>query len=182
MHKHLVGFALGSCLSAAAPAAATVFSFTVNGFNVSAHGVVSCTFYDPSECDGNTATGWIKDKIAYGDTSYHLITGLTLDFGTTDIVSPFRALDFAFPVDGDDDGNPDRGYRLVAENQFDISTGLFDIPGFTLYRDSPFLPQAVVVNIAPTPAPEAATWAMMVMGFGLAGCGLRRSRIHLAFA
>lgn len=37
-------------------------------------------------------------------------------------------------------------------------------------------------KISPTPAPEPATWAMMLGGFGLLGAAVRRRKLNIAFA
>ena len=66
-------------------------------------------------------------------------------------------------------------------------TAVGDYAGtYTLYggADSssydPIGTQSFVVHV--TPAPEPSTWALMILGFGMAGCTLRRRRVTLAIA
>jgi hypothetical protein len=173
MKKILVALAASSCLVAAAPAMAQTKSFTldINAFDFSLHGTGECSVIG-SFCYGNTLDGSAKD-LAYGNTTDLPIAGLTFDFGTGNIVFPGDQMDLAIWVDNGADG---QFYHLIHTLQYDNYTGQNDIPGWNLLDPDHVVRAASVTLKDTSPAPETATWAMMVIGFGLAGAAMRRRR------
>ena len=162
--------AAGCFVAAPAFAQSKTYTYNLNGAGVTAHGTISCTDYG-TECDGNSMDGWMTDS-SWGDTAAHAIEGITLDYGTTDIVSPLNQTNFSFIVDNGAGGL--RGYNLSAALLTNPFTGNQSW-GFELFRDGPnFANEDVVFVMSSGAVPETATWMMLVAGFGLLGAALRR--------
>lgn len=184
MRKHLLtAFGAAACL-AAAPASATIFDFSIyQGFQ-SITGSFNCTANGDGSC---TIDAILPGGTASYDASHgpYAITGLSnwsKNFAVTDFqLLPGGKLTrggFSFYVD---DGTMFGRNFNVSENDhyvfFDGSIGsVFEL---TDDVNNPFgnAGNTAVFSLSERAAvPETATWAMMVMGFGLAGAAMRRRR------
>ena len=100
---------------------------------------------------------------------------------------PFKQAQFVYRLDdapGGGDLHVD-GYTFeIGEFGYDLYTGpgfkgVFDPSTLEAYRDGFRLasPYGQSEHFAVLPVPEAASWAMMIAGFGLAGAAIRRRRV-----
>jgi len=171
--------AASSCLVMAAPAISQTrhFQVDIGAFDFTMSGIATCDM-SGSVCYGTSFDGTGKD-VAYGNTTDLPIAGFTFDFGTQDILWPGDQMDVSIWLDNHADG---QFYHLVSALQFDFLTGQNDIPGYNLSDLDHVVRSATVSLVSTDPVPEAATWSMMVLGFGCAGAAMRRHRTSLRFS
>ena len=77
------------------------------------------------------------------------------------------------------------GYGEYASLGSEVVLRLSQSFGYSVAGGPTFGPQrlgAVIIGGAQAPVPEPATWAMLIMGFGLVGGAMRRRRPSVAFA
>ena len=176
----------GSKFSLSSASAVNAIQFVTGSYGWGWYGPtdVQVSIYRDVPSDwGGGAVGeqlYSHDFTSYTDTDVsgdHMLgfdtSGLNLDAGTylifftnTSILGPAvyggGSMLYLWP---DDDSAPFTGYDYSPDNGYS--------EGFALFGT-----RAVAV---PSPTPEPTSWAMMVVGFGLAGYGLRRRRAALRF-
>ena len=184
MKKGILLAVAGALLASTAPAMAAVFNWTYEGDllirgsgTVSASGTFTTT--DTTSTVGGrqayTVTGITGTRNGVGITG--LATTFPTIFGGADNFlfstgAPFSDLGVSFSLANGRFGNFFDDGGVVGEY------GAANIAG-----DSGLTNAQGVFSFSPaTGVPEPATWAMMIAGFGLAGCGLRRREAKLANA
>lgn len=181
-HAYCIGSIAAACLAATSAQAYTTLNLDIvsNGNLIQMDATAQCTTFGPV-CFGGSILGEIKDY-NLGDTSYLPIYNLTLDFGTTDIMLPDDQFNISFCAT---DGSPDgRCYHAYATMHYDQDDGQYDIPGWDITTPdfANGTPRAVRVIASVASVPEPASWAFMIVGFGLAGIALRQRRASVAYA
>lgn len=158
---------------------ATAFSLSVDGVELIKTGDLSSDAYvsvsrfdaDGTAYDADILTMDIRRSMIPGaaepvNLQFHLrFAGLFGTFGS----------DLALPTD--------TGFLAAARPGDPPSTSIFAYNGtgehfdsFSLFRPEAPATFAITEVSAPTPAPEPAAWALMILGFGFAGGALRAAR------
>ena len=132
-----------------------VFSTLSRSFNLKAGGTIS-----------GYAGFQANDYIPYNDSAYVKVNDTNLLYWDVAGVGDYGASGWTF-------------FNFVAPTD-----GIYTLElGVANHVDNGLDSQAVIDGVQATGmVPEAATWGMMVLGFGLAGGAMRRHRVRLAFA
>ena len=169
MKKLLIGM-FGLLLSLiAAPAAAATFNFVITETTGG-----TSSFFASFQLAGSPVFD-NGSQIAFSDVEVTFATGTV----TVDFVSFFDSPDGGILISNGDSS------LLSAESRFDQQTftrgpdGKFSsftqFSSFSLLGDGDFAGRTFTLSITQA-VPEPDTWAMMILGFGLAGYALRRRR------
>jgi hypothetical protein len=186
--KKLMLAALALSATLAAPAsAATIFGSTIGG----------PTFNRPLAGTPPTGLSAVGTAVAYQVTAFTVsatgsYTFLMTSFSTNldsflglhaNAFNPLSSLTNAIVYDDDSGPGSDSTFTtnlLAGTSYFAIATGFnnTDSGEYKLDIDGP---GTVTVGGVPGAVPEPGTWAMIIAGFGIVGCALRRRKV-LAFA
>lgn len=162
-------------LAAAAMAALTATQASATAFFIDYSGVSAANGAFTVHLTGDQ-TGGVATSIS-GDRNGVAVTGLSSYASATQhVTGAFPFTDFgglSFTAGG-------INYNFYADvgGNFEINDVLD--PGGYASTDAPISPLAVVASV-----PEPATWAMMLLGFGMLGFGVRSSRkptVRVAYA
>jgi hypothetical protein len=141
------------------------FAYVDAGLGMDAFSTLSQTF---SLQAGQTLTGFAgfkaNDYLPFDDSAYLAVNGSHL-------------LDWNVGSVGDYGSRGWTSFSFTAATAGDYTLEL----GVANHGDNSFPSTAVLDNVSLSPVPEAATWGMMVLGFGLAGVTLRTRRRAVSF-
>jgi hypothetical protein len=141
------------------------FAYVDAGLGMDVFSTLSQTF---SLQAGQTLSGFAgfkaNDYLPFNDSGYLAINGSHL-------------LDWSVGSVGDYGSSGWTGFSFTAETAGDYTLEL----GVANHGDNSVPSTAVLDNVSLSPVPEAATWGMMVLGFGLAGVALRTRRRAVSF-
>jgi hypothetical protein len=162
----------------------TVLGF---GFNLAGTGYV----FDPDNAGppGNGTNGTPFTPQGGSDVTTGLINPVNVVDGSTFFSMAFNGFNvgetfsWLLDVDPADPNAPSPtvlGNNLIGASIYvDFSNGLRGTGFLQAVAGNDDASQLVITTFTPTPGvPEPATWAMMILGFGLAG-GMLRNRVHL---
>lgn len=171
--KLLVGAVLASSLFAANAQAATLV--VDGGWSKFFFGVTGSSIYDSSSSDlsydfvlSGSALLKVTDAFAIGDVFEIFDNGVSI-FSTG-----------AFDVGGVITTDPDIAFGGGAYSYGSLLLGAGSHKITGLATASPFGSGGAFIELKGSAVPEPATWAMMIIGFGLAGVSLRRRAVAIA--
>lgn len=161
--KHFIPFIAAAAAVFTAPADATLLDYTLIG-----NGSLSWQIDSDRTPDASDGNGFTFDNVSFANSN-----------STVQAAIEFRTLGNS----GGFDITADAGHVVAYGAQ--LFSGLTSDPTlltgvFSLY--SGIYTLTVAPAASPSPAPEPASWAMMIGGFGVVGATMRRRKAALRFA